>query len=100
MSDIKQLIPEHIDDKLFTLKYKPGEKTHLNPNQANCAKCEGKPCTYFCPAHVYDWDQEQKKLLVGFENCLECGACRIGCPSQSLDWKYPEAGCGVTFKYG
>ena len=100
MSDTKNSMPEHIDDKLFTVKYKPDEGSHLTPNQEDCAKCKDKPCTNFCPAHVYDWDEDQKKLLVGFENCLECGACRIGCTHQSLAWKYPSAGCGVTFKCG
>jgi ferredoxin like protein len=100
MSNEKNLIPEHIDDKLFTVKYNAGKETHLVPNQDDCKKCKDKPCTNFCPAHVYDWDAEQNKLLVGFENCLECGACRIGCTYQSISWKYPSAGCGVTFKHG
>ncbi|MFH0703261.1 MAG: 4Fe-4S dicluster domain-containing protein [bacterium] len=100
MNDTKKLMPENIDDKLFTVKYKPDESSHLVPNQSDCAKCQDKPCTYICPAHVYDWDSEQNKLLVGFENCLECGACRIACTYQSISWKYPRSGCGVTFKYG
>ena len=100
MSETKKIIPVNIDDKLGTLKYKPGEASHLIPNPSDCSKCQTKPCTNFCPAHVYDWDEDQKKLLVGFENCLECGACRIGCTYQSIGWTYPTAGCGVTFKCG
>ncbi|OGI20207.1 MAG: 4Fe-4S ferredoxin [Candidatus Melainabacteria bacterium RIFOXYA12_FULL_32_12] len=99
MSDIKKMIPEHIDDKLFTVKYKSAESSHLAPNQEDCAKCQDKACTFVCPANVYSWDEEQKKILVGFENCLECGACRIACSYQSLSWNYPTAGCGVTFKH-
>jgi ferredoxin like protein len=99
MNDKKQ-IPENIDDKLFTVKYKCDEETHLNPDQEVCKKCKDRTCTYVCPANVYSWDEEQKKLLVGFENCLECGACRIACTSHTLEWKYPKAGYGVTFKYG
>lgn len=100
MSDNKKMIPEHIDDKLFTVKYKPDETTHLCPNQEDCSKCQDQPCTYICPANVYSWDEEQKKILVGYENCLECGACRIACSKTSLKWDYPKSGCGVTFKYG
>jgi ferredoxin like protein len=99
MSDVKKLIPENIDDKLFTVKYKPAESSHLTPKQEDCAKCPTKDCTYVCPANVYSWDEEQQKILVGYENCLECGACRIGCKYQSLGWHYPTAGCGVIFKY-
>ena len=100
MSEVKKIIPANIDDKLGTLKYKPGEESHLIPTPSDCARCEAKPCTNFCPAHVYEWNEEQDKLLVNFENCLECGACRIGCTYQSIKWTYPTAGCGVTFKCG
>lgn len=100
MSQNKNLMPEHIDDKLFTVKYNADKNTHLKPDQEKCKACKDKPCTTFCPAHVYDWDEDQNKLIVGFENCLECGACRIGCSYQSIDWEYPTAGCGVTFKCG
>ncbi len=99
-TDEKKTIPQHIDDKLFTVKYKCDEETHLKPDQEDCKKCAEKPCTIVCPANVYEHDAAQNKLLVGFENCLECGACRIICPAGSLDWKYPKSGCGVTFKYG
>jgi len=100
MTDVKKKIPEHIDDKLFSVKYKPDEATHLVPDQEQCKKCKVKDCTYVCPAHVYDWDEEQKKLLIGYENCLECGACRIACSYQCISWQYPKAGCGVTIKCG
>lgn len=99
MSDVKG-IPQNVDDKLFTVKYKPSEKSHLHPTHEDCLRCKDKPCTKFCPAHVYDWDPETERILVGYENCLECGACRIGCFYQSIEWEYPEGGCGVTFKCG
>ncbi len=100
MSEVKNKIPEHIDDKLFTVKYNCDKETHLKPNQEDCKVCKDRPCTYCCPANVYSWDEDQQKNLVGFENCLECGACRVVCPARTLDWKYPKAGFGVTFKYG
>ncbi len=94
---IKQTV--NIDDKLFTVKYNADKESHLAPDQEQCKNCQDKPCTYICPANVYSYDEEQDKVLVGFENCLECGACRIACPTHSLDWKYPKGGCGVTYKY-
>jgi len=99
MSDIKGN-PQNLDDKLASVKYNPSEKSHLIPNPEDCQRCKDKPCLAFCPAHVYEWDEEGEKLLVGYENCLECGACRIGCTYQSIEWEYPEGGCGVTFKFG
>jgi len=100
MSEEKKSIPKHIDDKLFTVKYNADKASHLEPNQSDCTKCKEKFCTFICPANVYSWDEDQGKLLIGFENCLECGACRIACAYKSLSWKYPKSGCGVTFKHG
>lgn len=92
--------PTNVDDKLFKVKYVPGEETHLKPNQELCLLCTSKACTYFCPAHVYEWDEESKKLIVNYENCLECGACRIACEKKCIEWEYPKGTKGVTFKHG
>ena len=45
MSDNKNKTFEHIDDKLFTLRYRPDDSSHLNPTPADCNKCKDKPCT-------------------------------------------------------
>ncbi len=89
-----------IDKKLYTLKYNPDNQSHLRPKQTDCKECESKNCTYICPAHVYEWNEETEVLEVNFENCLECGACRIACEKKSLGWKYPKGTKGVTFKQG
>lgn len=39
-------------------------------------------------------------MIVNYENCLECGACRIACENCSLGWEYPKGNKGVTFKQG
>ncbi len=91
---------QSIDDKLFSVKYKNGTETHLIADTSKCRDCKEKCCLYICPAHVYEWSDEDKELLVNFENCLECGACRIACEKQAISWEYPKSGCGVTFKYG
>lgn len=91
---------ENIDDKLSKVKYKNSQKCHLNPDFEKCKTCKSKVCTYICPANVYSWDEEAQKLLVGYENCLECGACRIACEKACIDWEFPEGGFGVTFKRG
>ena len=89
-----------IEDKLFTLKYTPDTESHLVPDNEICKTCKNKPCTKICPADVYEWDDKNKRLVVNFENCLECGACRIACPTHSLKWEYPKGTKGVTFKLG
>ncbi len=96
----EEIIPTNIDDKLFKVKYNSDEIPHLLVNKDQCAICNSKVCTYICPAHVYEWDEENKKLLIGYENCLECGACRIACEKKCIEWQYPKGSKGVTFKHG
>ena len=93
-------IQSNIDDKLAKVKYVPDEEAHLKPDEAKCLVCESKVCTFICPAKVYEWDEENKKLIIGHENCLECGACRIACEKKCIDWNYPKGNKGVTFKNG
>lgn len=102
MSDDKNLkkTKSNIDDKLFKVKYVPDEEAHLKPDEKECLLCESKICTFICPANVYEWDEENQKLMIGHENCLECGACRIACERKCIAWKYPKGNKGVTFKQG
>jgi len=87
-----------LDKKLANVKYTPDTISHLVPCDQDCKTCISRCCTYVCPAGVYEWSGEQQKLIVNFENCLECGACRIVCEKQSLNWSYPKGTKGVTFK--
>jgi len=90
-----------IEDKLFLNRYRTDEKNaHLKIKDPKiCAvKCKDKPCTYFCPADVYEWDGE--KIDVKFEGCLECGTCRIGCPFGNISWEYPKGNFGILYKFG
>ncbi len=89
-----------LDKKLFTLKYSPDEKSHLHPDKEECKICKSKICTFICPAGVYEWNVQRAELTVNYENCLECGACRIACERKSLGWEYPKGTKGVTFKNG
>ena len=89
-----------LDKKLYTLKYSPDETSHLKPDKEECKMCKSKTCTFICPAGVYEWNEENKELTVNYENCLECGACRIACERKSLGWEYPKGTKGVTFKNG
>lgn len=89
-------IPEKIEDKLYTLKYKVDAQCHLNPDMSKCLQCLEKPCTIICPANVYSYNETEKKLTVSYEKCLECGACRITC--KHIEWTYPKSGKGVNFK--
>ena len=89
-----------LDDKLAKIKYEPDSKSHLKPNQEKCKVCKSRICERVCPAGVYEWIDEDERLLVKYENCLECGACRIACEQKCIGWEYPKGTKGVTFKNG
>lgn len=75
------------------------QSSHLRvKDMAVCHRCADRPCIAICPAAVYEWEEPQ--LLVLYEGCLECGACRVVCPSDNIDWSYPRGGFGVSFKNG
>lgn len=84
-----------IEEKLFITKFCPDTESHIKTNLAVCSDCKGKECTKFCPANVFAWSQIANKLIVAYENCLECGACRIGCPYGSITYSHPNSGHGV-----
>jgi len=86
-----------IEEKLFTIRYKCDEQSHLIiKNHDSCLSCKHKDCTFFCP----EWDMKDKITSVAFENCIECGTCRIACPTDNIEWVYPKGGYGITYKFG
>lgn len=91
-----------IEEKLGLLTYKSDKQSHIKILDSNvCVKeCFHKPCTFICPAKVYEWDESKKIIVVGFENCIECGACRMLCPFNNIYCYWPRGGFGVQYKYG
>jgi ferredoxin like protein len=100
---IQSLIP--VEEKLYLAKYKLDERPHLvimdQKVCENCAQINGspQPCMILCPANVYKWEDNQKNI-VSYDNCVECGACRIICPYTNIEWKYPRWGRGLSLRYG
>jgi ferredoxin like protein len=94
-----------VEEKLYLAKYKLDERPHLViMDQTICQKCSQingspQPCMILCPADVYKWE-EGKKNVVSYDNCVECGACRIICPYTNIEWKYPRWGRGLSLRYG
>ncbi len=89
-----------IDEKLATLRFICDNNSHITVDTSLCEKCKDKNCTYFCPANVYTINDDGKTLSVEYENCLECGTCRICCPMGAVSWNYPEGSKGVRYRFG
>lgn len=90
----------NINEKLASLKYNKDNESHLIVDNDICMRCKEKCCIYICPAQVYQWNEEKCIMNIRYENCLECGACKIACPKQNIKWVYPKASYGVKFKNG
>ncbi len=75
------------------------QKSHIYLVDATkCKKCiveYGAPCVSFCPAGVYEIEEE--KIRVNFSNCLHCKTCDLKCPLQNIVWNLPEGGGGPRY---
>lgn len=89
-----------INKKLSSLKYNKDIESHLTVDNDVCMRCNDKCCTYICPAQVYIWNEKKNIMNIRYENCLECGACKIACNKKNITWVYPKASFGVKFKNG
>lgn len=96
---------ETVEAKLGLLDWKKHAESHIQIKDSSAGApcvdaCRDKPCTTVCPAKVYEWEAEQKKILVAYENCIECGACRMLCPFDNIACDWPVGGHGIKYKYG
>jgi electron-transferring-flavoprotein dehydrogenase len=67
-----------------------------------CAEEYGNPCQRFCPAAVYEMEENaamgRQELKVNFSNCVHCKTCDIADPYQIINWVTPEGGGGPNYK--
>ncbi len=88
----------NIEDLQYLTRFVSDTESHLivQDHDICLTKCPEKYCTLFCPGEVYKWEGE--RMFVGFEGCHECGSCRIGCPHNNIEWRYPKGGLGIVFR--
>lgn len=55
-----------------------------------CTVEYGNPCQHFCPAAVYEWQDDG--LKINASNCVHCKTCDIADPYQNINWEVPEGG--------
>ena len=53
-----------------------------------------------CPAGLYQRGPEGEAVF-DCAGCLECGTCRILCGDTIIEkWEFPQAGMGVSYRFG
>lgn len=87
-----------IEDKLGTLHYTTDKETHIKVNIETCKDCEIKPCIRGCPAHCFELVKDEVRFQ--YEDCIECGTCKILCDKKAIEWNYPRGTFGVAFRKG
>jgi len=99
VTDILEL---SLEDKLYRTRYEPDpDNPHIEVDQRLCAACRDRPCLFICPAQVYKTDpNDESRVMVSHENCLECGTCRKVCPHKAINWRFPDGGMGVKYRFG
>ena len=60
-------------------------------------ECQEKYCTKFCPSNVFHWSEKEEKIIINYQQCMECLACPFGCAYQNIQWKFPPSGYGVEY---
>ena len=60
---------ETVEAKLGFLDWKKAPESHIKlrktDGDAPCAEeCKDKPCVTICPAKVYEWEPDQKKVML------------------------------------
>jgi len=91
----RQSIQERLALNKFQVDH---EEPHIILKKDVCLQCSAKPCTFVCPAGLYQWTGSE--MSFDHAGCLECGACRVVCPKKALEWNYPRGTFGVMFRYG
>ncbi len=71
--------------------------TDICSNQ--CVIEYGNPCQHFCPAHVYEMEEEgsRKVLKLNASNCIHCKTCDIADPYGIITWVIPQGGEGPNY---
>ena len=65
-----------MDERLLKTRFlvDPGNP-HITLEESACAVCPDAPCLTVCPTQCYI--KEKEKLTFNWENCIECGSCRL-----------------------
>lgn len=78
--------------------FKESKEPHIKIKPGCEADPRLKKAVLVCPAGLYSENQGKVELTI--DGCLECGTCLIACGSAVLEWNYPAGGSGVQFRFG
>ncbi len=71
-----------------------------NVCMTDCYENYRNPCTRFCPAQVYELEEDgdgKRRIKLNPSNCLHCKTCEIKDPYKNIIWTCPEGGGGPKY---
>jgi electron-transferring-flavoprotein dehydrogenase len=96
LSDVYHSATHHEEDQPSHLKI-----ADFDICNNRCTREYGNPCQYFCPAAVYEMednpDGSGKHLKINASNCVHCKICDIADPYEIITWVCPEGGGGPHY---
>ncbi|NCO35691.1 MAG: hypothetical protein AUJ92_20390 [Armatimonadetes bacterium CG2_30_59_28] len=97
-----ELLELSLEDKLYRTRFETdSDFHHITVKDPVCRSCSEKLCLYICPAEVYKPNPNDSHLVTAhYENCLECGTCRVMCEQEGIEWRFPNGSMGVKYRYG
>lgn len=97
LSDVYRSGTHHEEDQLCHLRI-----ADFDICNNRCTREYGNPCQYFCPAAVYEMednaDGSGRHLKINASNCVHCKTCDIADPYEIITWVTPEGGGGPRYE--
>lgn len=90
--------PLRIEDILKSDIWDVDFEPHIKVNSDKCKNCISKQCVNLCPAGCFSF--LDNRIVYSYEGCLECGACRVLCEEEAVEWNYPKSGRGIHYRFG
>jgi len=87
-----------LEEKLSRVRFRVDQTPHIKIERSLCRACLNRPCLYVCPVKNYVLDGED--IVFSWQGCMECGACRIVCENNAVEWSYPRGGFGLCLRQG
>jgi len=85
----------HADDQPAHLRIKA---SLANVPESISLQTYAAPEQRFCPAGVYEYTEDEGKLVINAQNCIHCKCCSIKMPHEYIDWTVPEGGGGPQYQ--
>ncbi len=86
---------------LARLRSRAGAEHIEIKDPAICRECfrrHAAPCARFCPAAVYEADDDARAIRIRADNCVQCRCCTLKCPFDNIRWETPRYGVGPDYR--